>query len=82
MSPLAHVVRGAIFSYRYTLSSVIGRECRFLPTCSEYACQAIDRFGVVKGGGLTIWRLLRCHPFHRGGYDPLFGETRQGAKDP
>jgi len=71
-----------ITAYRYLISPWLGPACRFEPTCSEYARQAIDRFGVVKGSGLTIWRLLRCHPFHRGGYDPLIGETRrQGAKN-
>ena len=82
-----------ITAYRFLISPWLGPACRFEPTCSEYACQAIDHFGVlhvavnnagfvvVKGCGLTIWRLLRCHPFHRGGYDPLLDETqRQGVK--
>jgi len=66
--------------YRFLISPWLGPACRFEPTCSEYASQAIDRFGVLKGGGLALWRLLRCHPFHPGGYDPVQGERKaQGA---
>ncbi|HKY72974.1 MAG TPA: membrane protein insertion efficiency factor YidD [Nitrospira sp.] len=71
-----------ITAYRYLISPLLGPACRFEPTCSEYACQAIDRFGVVKGAGLALWRLLKCHPFHPGGVDPLKGDTsarRTGA---
>jgi putative membrane protein insertion efficiency factor len=45
--------------------------CRFSPTCSEYAAQAIFRYGPVRGLGMAVWRLCRCHPFHPGGYDPV-----------
>ena len=45
--------------------------CRFIPTCSEYALEAVSKYGVLKGGYLALRRLLRCHPFHPGGYDPL-----------
>lgn len=45
--------------------------CRFIPTCSEYAYQAFEKYGVLKGGYLAVRRLLKCHPFHKGGYDPL-----------
>jgi putative membrane protein insertion efficiency factor len=68
---LAHVVRGAIYSYRYTLSSVIGRECRFLPTCSEYALEAVATHGAWKGTGLALRRIARCHPWGGSGYDPV-----------
>lgn len=45
--------------------------CKYIPTCSNYAVQAIERFGAFKGTGLAVWRLLRCNPFSRGGYDPV-----------
>ena len=45
--------------------------CRFTPTCSQYASEAIERYGALCGGGLALWRLLRCNPFCRGGYDPV-----------
>ena len=45
--------------------------CRFYPTCSEYSLQAIEKYGVIKGGGKALWRILRCNPLCRGGYDPL-----------
>lgn len=45
--------------------------CRFKPTCSEYAYEAIEKKGIIKGGALSFWRILRCNPFNRGGYDPV-----------
>jgi putative membrane protein insertion efficiency factor len=57
--------------YQILLSPVLGPACRFEPTCSEYAYQAISTHGVIKGGWLSIKRILRCHPFHAGGYDPV-----------
>jgi len=45
--------------------------CRFQPSCSEYTAQAIDKYGVFKGIGLGLWRILRCHPFSKGGFDPV-----------
>jgi len=45
--------------------------CKFIPTCSEYGIQAIEKYGALKGGLLTIWRILRCNPFSKGGYDPV-----------
>lgn len=45
--------------------------CRFYPTCSEYGYQAIDKYGVIKGGFMALWRILRCNPFNKGGHDPV-----------
>ena len=45
--------------------------CRYIPTCSEYAVQAIERYGALKGGRMAAWRILRCNPFSKGGYDPV-----------
>ena len=57
--------------YQATLSPVIGSQCRFTPTCSQYTYEAIARFGAAKGSWLGLKRLARCHPFHEGGYDPV-----------
>jgi hypothetical protein len=61
--------RGLIKAYRYTLSPLVGFHCRHLPTCSDYADQAIDRFGLWAGGWMTLARLLRCHPWGSSGLD-------------
>lgn len=60
-----------ILVYRYTLSPMLGPRCRFTPSCSEYALQAIERHGPFTGSGLAVWRLCRCHPFNEGGPDPV-----------
>ncbi len=57
--------------YQLTFSSFVGHYCRFQPTCSEYARQAVQKYGIFKGGWLTFKRLCRCHPWNKGGYDPL-----------
>lgn len=57
--------------WQMTFSRVLPPTCRFYPSCSEYGYQAISRYGVLKGGWLTLRRLSRCHPFHPGGYDPV-----------
>jgi len=57
--------------YQYVISPIMPVSCRFIPTCSEYSIQALQKYGLLKGLFLTIKRLLRCHPFNPGGYDPL-----------
>ncbi len=57
--------------YRREISPFTPPACRFVPTCSEYALLAIERFGVLKGGALALWRIMRCNPFCKGGYDPV-----------
>lgn len=60
-----------VSAYRMTLSPIIGGFCRFEPTCSRYAEEAVRRHGALKGSRLAVLRLARCHPFHRGGLDPV-----------
>lgn len=62
---------GLILLYRATLSALIGRQCRFEPTCSVYGLRAYRLYGPVRGTVLTVRRVLRCHPFTQGGYDPV-----------
>ncbi len=57
--------------YRRFISPIKTGKCRFYPTCSEYAVQSIERYGAVKGMLMAIKRVLKCHPFHPGGYDPV-----------
>jgi putative membrane protein insertion efficiency factor len=60
-----------IRAYRLFISPLLPPSCRFTPTCSEYAMQAIEKYGAMRGVYLAARRLLRCHPFHSGGYDPV-----------
>ena len=61
----------AIRFYRRYVSPLRKPCCRFIPTCSEYALEAVEKYGALKGSWLALRRFLRCHPFHRGGYDPV-----------
>lgn len=58
-------------AYQYAVSPWLGRSCRFFPSCSDYAVEAVGKYGAAKGGYLAIRRILRCHPWHPGGYDPV-----------
>jgi uncharacterized protein len=60
-----------IKAYKRLISPLLPPSCRFTPTCSEYAAEAIERFGPLKGGFLAVKRILRCHPFNKGGWDPV-----------
>ena len=60
-----------IKAYQYFLSPWLGNRCRFYPSCSQYAMEAVERYGVLKGTWLATKRIFRCHPYHPGGYDPL-----------
>tara|TARA_R110000868_G_scaffold236052_4_gene489997 strand:- start:1699 stop:1926 length:228 start_codon:yes stop_codon:yes gene_type:complete len=68
---LKHVFITLIRIYRFAISTLLGNRCRFEPTCSSYAMTAIDQYGCIKGIYMTTRRLLRCHPWHAGGYDPV-----------
>ena len=57
--------------YQFFISPLTGRNCRYYPTCSAYAFEAVAKHGSLKGGALAVKRVLRCHPFHAGGYDPV-----------
>ena len=57
--------------YKRCISPLLPNACIYTPTCSEYAMEAIQKHGVIKGTGLAIWRVLRCNPFMKGGYDPV-----------
>ncbi len=65
------VIRLLLFYRRFLSPLKGGPTCRFIPTCSQYALEAIEKYGVIKGGWMAWKRLLRCHPFHPGGYDPV-----------
>ena len=65
------ILKGLIRLYRYFVSPMLGPNCRFYPSCSCYAEEAIEHHGIVRGSYLAARRILRCHPWHSGGYDPV-----------
>ncbi|WP_322180856.1 membrane protein insertion efficiency factor YidD [Neglectibacter caecimuris] len=68
---MKRILIGLIRFYRSAISSRTAASCKYIPTCSQYGIEAIERFGALKGSLLTIWRILRCNPWSRGGYDPV-----------
>lgn len=71
MLSLRSVMLRLIRGYQLAISPLLGPRCRFYPSCSHYAQQAIERHGALLGATLALRRVLRCHPFHAGGYDPV-----------
>ena len=71
MSKMKKVLLALIKFYRSAISPHTAPSCKYTPTCSQYGLEAIERFGALKGSALTIWRILRCNPFSKGGYDPV-----------
>jgi uncharacterized protein len=80
-SPLAGVLLVLLAGYRRGVSPLLGARCRFYPSCSLYAVTAISELGALRGSYLTARRLLRCHPFHPGGYDPVPSPTGRSTTD-
>lgn len=68
---MKYILKKIILFYHKFISPMLPRTCKFIPTCSQYAYQAINKYGAIKGTYLSILRILRCNPFNKGGYDPL-----------
>jgi hypothetical protein len=65
------VLLALIRAYQYTLRPLLGANCRFYPSCSDYAREALEKHGAIRGVHLAVRRIVRCHPYHPGGYDPV-----------
>lgn len=72
------VLLALIRFYKTVISPNTPKHCKYIPTCSQYGLEAIERFGALKGTALTIWRILRCNPFSKGGYDPVPEKRKKG----
>ena len=78
---IARAMIGAIRWYQRFISPLLGHNCRFVPTCSEYAIQALQVHGALKGTLLSVWRILRCNPFGKFGFDPVPPRGRWTSPD-
>lgn len=77
---LSALLIGLIQAYRYCISPLLGARCRFSPTCSQYARQSVEIYGAFKGSWLALVRILKCHPLHSGGYDPVPKNTHKNRR--
>jgi putative membrane protein insertion efficiency factor len=68
---MANIAKALIKFYQRNISPMGPPRCRYIPTCSAYALEALEKYGFLKGSRLAVWRLLRCNPFSKGGYDPV-----------
>ena len=75
------VLKILIRGYQLAISPLLGPSCRFYPSCSQYALEAMDTHGALRGTWLTIKRISRCHPFHEGGFDPVPGRCLKHSHD-
>ena len=66
--------------YQLALSPYLGMHCKYVPSCSQYACDCFGHYGFIKSFGLTVWRILRCNPLSHGGYDPAVKDTKHQLK--
>ena len=85
VSVFAKVLIVVVKGYQYLLSPLLGSNCRFTPSCSSYTIEAIRLHGAMKGFLMGLWRILRCHPFSKGGYEPVPGSCEHAqvsAQDP
>lgn len=80
-SPLARLLTWLILGYRLLLGPLLGPRCRFEPSCSSYALDAVREYGAARGMALAGWRLLRCQPFSRGGFDPVRPRRSRAGRD-
>lgn len=82
MSQLRRIAVAPIALYRRAISPALPRRCKYEPTCSAYAEQAVREFGILRGSVLAAWRLLRCNPFSHGGHDPVAAQRLFRAASP
>jgi len=75
------VLKFLIRAYQVALSPLLGQNCRFYPSCSHYALEAIEEYGALRGAWLTVKRISRCHPWHEGGFDPVPGRCLNHSHD-
>ena len=75
MSVASRIVLAPVRGYQRFISPVLPRRCKYHPSCSAYAVQAVESFGILRGVVLAVWRVLRCNPFSHGGYDPVSAQT-------
>ncbi|NLK94937.1 MAG: membrane protein insertion efficiency factor YidD [Clostridiales bacterium] len=68
---MKHILISLIRFYRKSISPMTPPSCKYIPTCSQYALEAIEKYGAIKGGVMSIWRIIRCNPFSKGGFDPV-----------
>ena len=75
MRPLRELLLAPLHLYRRVISPLIGPRCRYHPTCSQYALDAVRTHGLIRGGVLAVWRVMRCNPWSHGGVDPVARQT-------